>query len=560
MLGKFVNLKPISNMLYLKSLEESVRNKWNRICVCNFGGEEFTYADVAAHIEKFHIFFGKIGISNSDHIALCAKNTARWAISFLAINTYRAVVVPILCDFLPDNINHLVDHSESAVLFTDTDIWEKLDISLMPGLKAVISVNEFKLLYASDDSVREAFDGIEAAFSAKFPGGFSASDVSYQRDGDDKDLALINYTSGTTSAPKGVMLRYECIDYMLKFCYDYCHCDENDSVVSMLPMGHIYGLIIEFLYPICHSCKICFLGRTPSPTLLLKAMKETRPYLVTTVPLVMEKVYKSSIKPVISKWYMKVLLAIPGIGNILYAKIGDKLKDAFGGQVRLFIMGGAAVNPEVEQCFRRMGLPFTVGYGMTEASPLLAYEEWRKFVLGSCGKQIPGCHVRIDSEDPENVVGEIQAKGPNICSGYYKNEEATANAFTPDGYLKTGDLGIMDKDGNIFIKGRSKNMILTANGQNIYPEEVEAVINAQPFVAESVVVDRDGKLVALVYLDKDGIRKAKLDEKSIAEIPETARINSNRQLPGYSQISKVEIVDEPFEKTPKLSIKRFLYK
>ena len=553
-------LKPIGKMHYLKSLEESVRNKWDKICVCNYGGEEFSYADVASHIEKFHLFFEKLGIVNSDHIALCAKNTARWAISFLAVNTYGTVVVPILCDFLPDSINHLVDHSESKILFTDSDIWEKLDISQMPGLKAVVSVNEFKLLFASDDSVREAFDGVEAEFAEKYPNGFSAADVTYQAPENDKDLALINYTSGTTSAPKGVMLRFEGIDYMLKFCYDYCYCDGNDAIVSMLPMGHIYGLIIEFLYPICHSCKICFLGRTPSPTLLLKAMKDTRPYQVATVPLVMEKVYKSSIKPVISKWPMKILLSIPGVNNILYAKIGDKLKAAFGGQVRMFIMGGAAVNPEVERCFRRIGLPFTVGYGMTEASPLLAYEGWQKFVLGSCGKPIPGCDVRIDSEDPEHVVGEIQAKGPNICSGYFKNEEATAGAFTADGYLKTGDLGIMDKDGNIFIKGRSKNMILTANGQNIYPEEAEAVINAQPYVAESVVVDREGKLVALVYLDSDRIRKEKLDEKSKAEIPEATRVNSNKLLPGYSQISKVEIVNEPFEKTPKLSIKRFLYK
>ena len=371
---------------------------------------------------------------------------------------------------------------------------------------------------------------------------------------------MINFSSGTTSAPKGVMLRYECFSAMVEYSISRVWVDPSDSLVSMLPMGHIYGLAFEFIYPLCFGCTINFFGKTPSPTLLLKAMKDVRPYMVVSVPLVMEKVYKSSIKPAISKWYMKVLLLIPGINSIIYSKIGAKLKEAFGGRVRHFIMGGAALNPEVEKCFKKIKLPYTVGYGMTEASPLLGYEDWREYVAGSCGKAVSCAEVKIDSEDPQHIVGEILAKGTNICSGYYKNPEATQNAFTADGFFRTGDLGIIDAEGNIFIKGRCKNMILSANGQNIYPEEVEAELNSQKYIAESVVVDRSSKLVALVYLDKDAIKRDNLDSEAVSDIPENARIITNRHLPGYSQITKVEVVPEPFEKTPKMSIKRYLYK
>ena len=547
-------------MHYLKRLEDTVRNYWDRKALSNYGGEEFTFADVARNIEEIHMFLEDAGVRKGDHVALCAKNTARWAVSFLAVNTYEAVVVPILSDFLPDSINHLVDHSESVVLFTDTDIWEKLDISQMPGVRVVISTVDFSILYSRDGLTGDVHTNVDGKFSARYPDGFGAEDVRYPSEGNDKDIAVINYTSGTTSAPKGVMLRYECFSAMMDYACSRMKCGPEDSIVSMLPMGHIYGLAFEFLFPFCFGVDICYFGRTPSPTLLLKAMKDVKPFMVVSVPLVMEKVYKSSIKPVIGKWYMKVLLFLPGIGHAIYRKISAKLMEAFGGKVQYFIMGGAALNPEVEKCFRRMHLPYTVGYGMTEASPLLGYEDWRLFVPGSCGKAVACCDVRIDSDDPQHVVGEIQAKGQNICSGYFKNDEATANAFTKDGYLHTGDLGIIDKEGNIFIKGRSKNMILSANGQNIYPEEVESVINAQPYVAESVVVDRNTKLVALVYLDKDQIRRDKLDNETVSDIPERVRTNANRLLPSYSQITKVEVVLAPFEKTPKMSIKRFLYK
>lgn len=544
---------------YLSRLEATIKKNWEKPALCNYNGEKFTFCDFATTMEKLHIFFSNAGIVKGDHITLCARNTARWAVSFFAINTYEAVAVPILNDFTPESINHLVDHSESVMLFTDPDIWSKLDIGQMPNIKAVISVSDFTLLYAREEKIKTAFENLADAFTAKFPLGYTRENVKFPVD-NAQDVCVINYTSGTTSAPKGVMLRYECFSAMINYSIKHVHVGEKDSIVSMLPMGHIYGLAFELLFPLCYGATINYLGKTPSPTLLLKAMKDVRPFMVVSVPLVMEKVYKSSIKPVVSKWYMKILLAIPGISHILYRKIGDKLKEAFGGKVRIFIMGGAAMNPEVEKCFKRIKLPYTVGYGMTEAAPLLSYEAWQTYVPGSCGKAVECCDVRIDSEDPEHIVGEILAKGTNICSGYFKNPEASQNAFTSDGYLHTGDLGIMDKEGRIYIKGRSKNMILSANGQNIYPEEIEAVINSQDYVAESVVVDRSSRLVALVYLDKDAIKHAALDDEAVSDIPENVRINSNRLLPGYSKISKVEIVLEPFEKTPKMSIKRFLYK
>ena len=334
----------------------------------------------------------------------------------------------------------------------------------------------------------------------------------------------------------------------------------GDKMVSMLPMAHMYGLVIEFLYPLCNGTSIYWMGKAPTPATLLKAFADVKPYLLITVPLVMEKIYKSKVKPTLDKPAIKFLTKIPGLNNIIYKKVKDGLVQAFGGNVQEFIMGGAALNPEVERLFKKIGFPYLVGYGMTEACPLLAYEHWTKYVAGSCGKAVDVAEVRIDSEDPQHVVGEIQARGENITIGYFKNEEATANAFTEDGWLRTGDLGIMDADGNIFIRGRSKNMILGPSGQNIYPEELEAVVNNQDFVMESVVVDRGGKLVALVFLDEQAIAKSLLDAEAKAEIPENIKLGANRQLPNYSQIAKVELMDKPFEKTPKMSIRRFLYK
>lgn len=544
---------------YFSILEKTIKRDWESPALANYKGESFTFQQVATNIEKFHIFFQAAGIKRGDKIALSARNSARWANTFLAITTYGAVVVPILCDFTPDAIANLTNHSEALMLFTDAEIFAKMDPTKMPAVKAVINNNDYTLLRCTSPEVEEAFRNLNTSFTDKYPMGFSRECVCYPKD-NDKDICVINYTSGTTSAPKGVMLRYECFSAMVNYSITRVHVDSNDSLVSMLPMGHIYGLSFEFLFPLCFGATIHFFGKTPSPTLLLRAMKDVKPFMVVSVPLVMEKIYKSSIKPTISKWYMKVLLAIPGVGTIIYRKIGKKLLEAFGGNVRHFIMGGAALNPEAEKVFRRIRLPYMVGYGMTEAAPLLGYEDWRKYVPGSCGKAVSCCEVKIDSEDPQHIAGEILAKGTNICSGYFNNPEASANAFTDDGFFRTGDLGIIDKDGNIFIKGRCKTMILSANGQNIYPEEIEAVINSQDYVAESVVVDRNSKLVALVYLDEAAIKAAKLDAEAVSDIPESVRLNSNRTLPNYSQISKIEVVVAPFEKTPKMSIKRFLYK
>ncbi|MCQ2171368.1 MAG: AMP-binding protein [Bacteroidales bacterium] len=544
---------------YLSRLEHAIKQNWEKPALCNFNGEKFTFGDLATNIAKFHILFSESGIKKGDKIALCARNSARWAVSFLAISTYGAVVVPILSEFTPDSIGHLVNHSESTFLFTDPEIWSAINKDDIPGIRCAINCADFTLLFCKEDSIRSAFENLGNSFISKYPLGFTGENVKYPA-GSLDDLAVINYTSGTTSAPKGVMITYGNLSATIIYGMDNMPCSSADRIVSMLPMGHIYGLVYEFLYTICSGVNVFFLGKTPSPSLLMKAMTTVKPYMIVTVPLVMEKIFKSSIKPVVGKWYIKALIYIPGIGHILRKKIRTRLLNAFGGNIRCIIMGGAALNPEVEKWFRLLRLPFTVGYGMTEASPLLAYEHWSRYAKGSCGKAVSCATVRIDSEDPQHIAGEILAKGDNICAGYFKNPEASGKLFTEDGFLHTGDLGIIDKAGNIYIKGRCKTMILSANGQNIYPEEVEAVINANNYVAESVVVDRASKLVALVYLDRDAIKRDKLDEEAVSDIPETIRTNSNRNLPSYSQLTKIEIVLAPFEKTPKMSIKRFLYK
>ncbi|MBQ2194012.1 MAG: AMP-binding protein [Bacteroidales bacterium] len=542
---------------YLERLEAACRKFWNKPALNNIGGETFDYAQMATQIEKFHLVFDKLGFKKGDKIAICAQNGARWGMAYLAVNTYETVIVPILADFTADSVNHLVNHSDSIALFTNEAKWKKLDIAKMPKLKLVVDVDNWRTLWTADPSVQEIYDQMDALFTAKYPQGFGPEDVHFPTDNWD-DLSTINYTSGSTGDPKGVMLTYR--NFSANVDYSQRHVPAGDKMVSMLPMAHMYGLVIEFIYPLCNGTSIYWLGKAPTPAALMKAFADVKPYLLITVPLVMEKIYKSKVKPTLDKPLIKVLLKIPGINNIIYKKVKDGLVQAFGGNVLEFIMGGAPLNPEVERLFKRIKFPYLVGYGMTEACPLLAYEHWTKYVAGSCGKCVDVAEVRIDSEDPQHVVGEIQCRGENIMIGYYKNEEATRNAFTDDGWLKTGDLGIIDAEGNIFIRGRSKNMILGPSGQNIYPEEIEAVVNNQTYVLENVVVDRGGKLVALVFLDEQAIAKALLDNEAKSNIPENIRVGANRQLPAYSQLSKVELVDKPFEKTPKMSIKRFLYK
>ncbi|MBR1871671.1 MAG: AMP-binding protein [Bacteroidales bacterium] len=542
---------------YLKRLEDATKKFWDKPALNNIGGEVNTYGDMAIQIEKFHLFFEAIGLKKGDKIALCANNGSRFGMTYMAVNTYETVIVPILADFTPDAIRTLVNHSDSIGFFTTVDRWKKQDIAKLPNLRFVVDVDSWDLLWAENDAVKEAYGKMDSMLKAKYPNGYGPDDVHFPTDNLD-DLSTINYTSGSTGNPKGVMLTYR--NFSANVDFSQRHVPAGDKMVSMLPMAHMYGLVIEFIYPLCNGTSIYWLGKAPTPAALLNAFKTVKPYLLITVPLVMEKIYKSKIKPTLEKPAVKFALKVPGLSNIIYKKVKDGLVEAFGGNVEEFIMGGAPLNPEVEKIFKKINFPYLVGYGMTEACPLLAYEHWTKYVPGSCGKAVDCAEVRIDSEDPQHIVGEIQAKGDNITIGYYKNEEASANAFTEDGFLRTGDLGIMDADGNIFIRGRSKNMILSANGQNIYPEEVEAIVANQPYVLENVVVDRGGKLVALVYLDQVSMAKSLLDKEAQAEIPEQIKAGANKQLPGYSKISQVELVDKPFEKTPKMSIKRFLYK
>ena len=536
---------------YLKKLEDTIREHWDQKALCDYNGDTFTYADLAKNIEQFKIFFSTTGIKKGDKIAICARNSARWAMAFWGINVNECVAVPLLADFHPNNISALTNHSDSILLFTDEDIWNKLNPDDMPNLKAAINVKKGNLLWHQDKVVADAWNNREDTFSEQYPGGMSPDKVSYPVDNFD-DLAIINYTSGTTGNPKGVMLTYGAMADTDDFANSHFPNHPGETIVSMLPLAHMYGLAIEFIHPNVDGVTVYFLGKTPSPTTLLKAMQEIKPYMVVTVPLVMEKIYANSIKPALEK--RKILVAIPGMNKIVYKTVRKTIIKVFGGEVRCFIMGGAALNPEAEQCFKKMQLPYTVGYGMTEACPLLGWEWWTDFVPGSCGK--PVHDIRIDSEDPENTPGEIQARGRNLTLGYYKNPEATAAAFTQDGWFRTGDLGVMDNEGNIFIRGRIKSMILSSSGQNIYPEEVEAILSNCQYVTECLVVDRGGKIVALVYADLP----EDMDAEMRADIPGMIREAANKNLPAYSKIVKVELLDTPFEKTPKLSIKRYLYK
>lgn len=543
---------------YFTRLQKQMADNWDRPALCDYHGGSLSFGEVATQIARMHFLFEKLGVKKGDKIALCGRNQARWSLTFLAINTYEAVVVPILVDFHPDSINALVDHSDSVILFTDNEIWKKLDRTKMPNVSRVMSISDFTPLYMQEGD-QEIFDGLDKAFADKYPGGFSIEDVNYPVD-NDKDIAVINYTSGSTGDPKGVMLRYECFSANIDYGQNRVPSNCNDSMLSILPMAHMFGMMFELLYPLCGGTPIYYLGKTPSPSVLMKAMSEVRPYLFIAVPMVFEKVYNGKIKPMVNKPSIKFLTHIPGVKNIIFKKIRETLDTAFGGRVKIYIMGGAAVNPEVENFFRKIGFHFTIGYGMTEAAPLIGYEDWNKFVLRSCGKAMSYVQVKIDSTDPEHVAGEILAKGVNIFSGYYKNENANRAAFTEDGWFRTGDLGTIDAEGNIYLKGRCKTMLLTSNGQNIYPEEMECTINSHDFVTESLVVMRGDKLVALVTLDEDAIGRAELTGEDRSDLPSSILAEVNKRLPRYSQLSKVEVMAEPFQKTPKMSIKRYLYK
>ena len=540
---------------YLNRLQESIIAKWNTPALSDYRGEDFTFANFATEIARLHTIFRLLDVKSGDKISLSAKNSSRWAMAFLATTTYRSVAVPILCDFTPEMIANLTAHSDSVALFTEPKMWEQMDVETIPQLRVVISVEDYSIIYLRDESKREAIESAVADIPAVYPEEMKHEVVKYENLELD-DLAIINYTSGTTSQPKGVMLTSANISSNIDFALSHIPVEEGDKIISMLPLAHMYGMAFEFIYPVCGGGHVYFLGKTPTPSLLMQALAEVKPYLLITVPLVIEKIFKGKILPLLGKPIMRLLTHTPGVSRMLYSKIRKQLLATFGGNLRSIILGGAALNPSIEKIMRKVKLPYTVGYGMTECAPLLSYAPWNQFKAGSCGRAVDGLELRIDSDNPQKKVGEIQAKGPNVMIGYYKNEEATRAAFTEDGYLRTGDLGIIDKNGNVFIRGRSKCMILTANGQNIYPEEVEALLNTMPHVAESLIVERDKRLVALVALPAED---AEIAEPAIREELEQTRLATNMLLPAYSQISKVEIIREGFQHTPKHSIKRFLY-
>ena len=537
---------------YLKKLEEQMHLRADKPALCDYGGKAYTYAEVAAAIELFHIFFQAAGIRKGDKIALCAKNSARWAICFLAVNTYEAVIVPILPNFTPEGTAQLIRHSDSVLLIADTDIWKQLSRFELPLLRGVLDAREDQLLFSADGRLQSAWEDRGQLFRDCYPEGFDSSHIHYPETLE--AVAIINYTSGTSGDPKGVMLSYGAMSDIVEYCQQKIH-NAPENLVSMLPLAHIYGLAMEFLYPCCTGFTIYFLGKAPSPSLLVQSMSEVKPYLMITVPLIMEKVYVNLIRPQLNTRAAKALRTVPGLRTSFYKAVGKKVLAAFGGNLHTIIVGGAPFSWKVESVFKNIELPYAVGYGMTEACPLLAIERPDHFAPGSCGK--PVHQVRIDSSEPDRIPGEIQTLGPNLFSGYYKNPEADAQCRTADGWFRTGDLGVMDESGNLFIRGRIKALILSASGQNIYPEEVEQVLGRHPMVEESLVLDRDGKVTALVYPCAGSV--AGDDEEAMAALAEDIRTASNAHLPRFSQIFRVELVDVPFERTAKGSVKRHLY-
>ena len=554
---------------YLSYIDESIKANWNRPALSNYGANTLTYGVVASEIERMHLLFEKCGIKKGEKIALCARNCAEWCVSYFAVVTYDAVCVPLLADFLPQNILDLTRISDSRLLLVDKNIFANLkrdnivpQFSDVEGFCGLVDIVGLEVRESCNGCLDGIMDAVDTSFAARFPHGVTPKNVDYKRDNLDA-LSVISYTSGTSSSPKGVMLTARSISSNLQFALDNIPATSEDKILSILPLAHIFGQIFDFVYPFASGCHINIFTEKPIPARLLKALADVKPFMFLTVPLLIEKIFRGKVMPTLQSGKMKVLLAIPGVRSLIYKKVRNTLITTFGGNITKggIILGGAALNKDVEAVMKKIKFPYTVGYGMTECGPLLSYNPWQSFVMRSCGKVAhPGVEIRIDSEDAANVPGEIQAKGDSVMIGYYKNEDATKAAFTPDGWLKTGDMGLMDKDENIFIKGRCKNMILTANGQNVYPEEIEDLINQLPFVTESLIVGRKHGLVALVVPDLDAAKAAGLTTEQLRAQIETDVFALNGKLPVYSKITAYELKDEPFEKTPKLSIKRFMYK
>ena len=542
-------------------IEKSIIDHWDMDALTDYKGATLQYHDVARKIEKLHIMFENSGVVKGDKIALCGRNSANWAVAFLATLTYGAIAVPILHEFMADQIHNIVNHSDAKLLFVGDVVATQVDATKMPGLEGIIYIPDYSLVVSRTDKLTYAREHLNEMFGIKYPKYFRKNHVSYYKEENPEELAMINYTSGTTGFSKGVMIPYRALWGNADFAENVLgkKIKPGDSIISILPMAHMYGMAFEFIFEFIKGCHIFYLTRIPSPAIIAEAFGRIKPAVIIAVPLVIEKIIRNKVFPKIQNNRMRMLLHMPVISKKVKEKICDQVSNAFGGNFYEVIIGGAAFNQEVESFLHSVGFRYTVGYGATECAPIICYEDYKHFVPGSCGKAALHMMVRIDSPDPENVPGEILAKGPNVMLGYYKNEEATKQTIDENGWYHTGDLGTMDGDGNVFIKGRSKNMLLGASGQNIYPEEIEDKLNSLALVAESVVVQKGDKLIALVHPDYDEAQTLNLGNNELADIMEQNRQELNSMIPAYSKVSEIRIHEEEFEKTPKKSIKRFLY-
>jgi len=538
-------------------IEQSIRQNWGIEALSNYREKEYSYRDIAEKILKLHILFRESGIKEGDKIALVGRNSANWCITYLATVTYGAVIVPVLPDFKPEDLINIINHSDSRLLFVDDKIYEGFELSRIPEIIGAVSLDEFRMIASVSPAFKESFDHLDEKYLLIFP-ELGKEDIKFSDISND-NLAVISYTSGTTGFSKGVMITHNSLACNVRFAQNHMPLKPGDPLVSFLPLAHTYGCAFEFLFPFTFGCHITILTKTPSPQILVQAFKEIRPRLILSVPLVIEKIFKKQLLPVIDKPHMKILLAIPGINLILHKKIREKLTDTFGGKFYEIVIGGAAFNADAEKFFKKIGFRFTVGYGMTECGPLISYASWDTTKPGASGRAVDTLEVTIDSPDPEKIVGEIILRGENVMTGYYKNEKATGEMIDSKGWMHTGDLGLIDKDGNIFIKGRSKSMILGPSGQNIYPEEIESVINNKNYVMESLVISEDNKLIGLIFPDYEMMKRDNISEEQLVLILDQTRKEVNERLPDFMTVSKFRIHPEEFVKTPKRSIKRFLY-
>ena len=543
-------------------IEQSIINNWNLDALTDYKGATLQFHDVARKIEKLHILFENCGVERGDKIALCGRNSSQWAVAFLATLTYGAVAVPILHEFMADQIHNIVNHSDAKLLFVGDHVATLIDPMQMPHLEGIINNPDYSLMVSRTDKLTYAREHLNELYGKKFPKYFRKEHVSYYKESNGDELAVINYTSGTTGFSKGVMIPYRALWSNYDFAMHVLGktINKGDRIISILPMAHMYGMAFEFIFEFLHGCHVYYLNRVPSPAIIAQAFADVKPKIIIAVPLVIEKIIRKKVFPKIQNNRMRLLLSMPVISKKVREMICKEVVKAFGGELYEVIIGGAAFNQEVESFLKKIDFPYTVGYGATECAPIICYRDWHTFVQGSCGQEAYHMKVRIDSSSPSTVPGEILAKGLNVMLGYYKNEEATHQTIDKDGWYHTGDLGVMDKEGNVFIRGRSKNMLLGANGQNVYPEEIEDKLNSMAMVSESLIVQRGDKLVALIHPDVDEAKSMGFSNDDIANIMEQNRQELNAELPVYSKIQQVELFEEEFQKTPKKSIKRYLYK